>query len=165
VSGVWGVSRILKVHTGGGYPGVLSLCTNAFMGSFEDLRAFQHAVDLMVDVYRTTETFPKHELYGLVSQMRRASCSVVSNIAEGQGRLSYGETRQMLSHGRGSLFEVQAQVIVANKLNFLDDASAEHLRKRIRAVGRELAGLIDWIKRRDAESKRPTRAKPQTPDT
>ncbi|HYK02539.1 MAG TPA: four helix bundle protein [Thermoanaerobaculia bacterium] len=135
------------------------------MGSFEDLRVFQRAIDLMVDVYTATEAFPKAELYGLTSQMRRASCSVVSNVAEGQGRLSYGETRQLLSQARGSLFEVQAQVIVANRLGFLNDASAEHLKKRIRAAGRELAGLIEWIKRREAEAKRPSRKKPQTPDT
>ena len=135
------------------------------MGSFEDLRAFQRAIDLMVDVYTATEAFPKHELYGLTSQMRRASCSVVSHIAEGQGRLTYGETRQMLSQGRGSLFEVQAQVIVANRLRLLDEPSAEHLKKRIRATGRELAGLIEWIKKREAEAKRPSRKKAQTPDT
>jgi len=135
------------------------------MGSFEDLRVFQRAIDLMVDVYTATEAFPKHELYGLTSQLRRASCSVVSNVAEGQGRLTYGETRQLLSQARGSLFEVQAQVIVANRLRFLDEASAEHLKRRIRAAGRELAGLIEWIKRREAEAKRPSRKKPQTPDT
>jgi four helix bundle protein len=135
------------------------------MGSFEDLRAFQRAMELMVDVYKATEIFPKQELYGLTSQLRRASCSVVSNIAEGQGRLTYGETRQLLSQARGSLFEVQAQVIVATRLTFLDEAAAEHLKKRIRAAGRELAGLIDWIKRREAEAKRPSRKKPQTPDT
>jgi four helix bundle protein len=135
------------------------------MGSFEDLRVFQRAIDLMVDVYTATEAFPKHELYGLTSQMRRASCSVVSNVAEGQGRLTYGETRQLLSQARGSLFEVQAQVIVAHRLRFLDEASAEHLKRCIRAAGRELAGLIEWIKRREAEAKRPSRKKPQTPDT
>lgn len=117
--------------------------------TFEDLRAFQRALDLMVDVYTATESFPAKELYGLTSQMRRASCSVVSNIAEGQGRLTYGEWRLMLSHARGSLYEVQAQVIASTRLGFLSTASAEHLLKQGRAAGRELAGLIDWVKRQE----------------
>jgi four helix bundle protein len=122
--------------------------------TFEDLRAFQRALDLMVEVYKTTEAFPSKELYGLVSQMRRAACSVVSNIAEGQGRLTYGEWRQMLSHARGSLYELQAQAIAANRLGFIDAQSAKHLRQRATGAGRELAGLIDWVNKREAQTKR-----------
>ncbi|MFL6247450.1 MAG: four helix bundle protein [Thermoanaerobaculia bacterium] len=134
------------------------------MPNFEDLRAFQRAVDLTVDVYVATEGFPRQELYGLTSQLRRASCSIVSNIAEGQGRLSYGERRQLLSQARGSLFEVQAQVIVAQHLNFLGIAEAEHLKKGIRAAGRELAGLIIWVKTREAQNKHRKNQNAQTPD-
>lgn len=129
--------------------------------TFEDLRVFQKALDLMVDVYTATETFPKREWYGLTSQMRRATCSVVSHLAEGQGRLTYGEWRQMLSQARGSLYELQAQVIAATRLRFLDQASAEYLQKRSRTVGRELAGLIDWVKRRETETKQARIRKPQ----
>ena len=118
----------------------------------------------MVDVYKTTERFPKYELYGLTSQLRRASCSVASNIAEGQGRLSFGERRQMLSHARGSLFEVQAQVIACTHLGFIDTPTAERIRKRAESAARELDGLIDWIKRRESEAKRHSRGKPQTPN-
>jgi four helix bundle protein len=134
------------------------------MNTFEDLRAFQRAVDLMVDVYTATETFPRPELYGLTSQMRRASGSVVSHIAEGQGRLTFGEWRQMLSQGRGSLYEVQAHVIVSHRLGFLPEASKEHLKKQIRAVARELTGLIEWVKKREAQAKRKSGAKSQTTD-
>jgi four helix bundle protein len=134
------------------------------MPNFEDLRAFQRAVDLTIDVYLATEGFPRSELYGLTSQLRRASCSIASNIAEGQGRLTYGERRQLLSQARGSLFEVQAQMIVAQRLNFLAPASAEHLKKHIRATGRELAGLIIWVKHREAQTKRGKNANSQTPD-
>ncbi len=134
------------------------------MPTFEDLRAFQRALDLMVDVYAATETFPRQELYGLTSQMRRASCSVVSNIAEGQGRLTYGEWRQMLSHARGSLYEVQAQVIASQRLNFLAAATAEHLNKRIRAAARELTGLIEWLRKREAQRKHPKNEESQTTD-
>jgi four helix bundle protein len=129
--------------------------------TFEDLRAFQRAVDFMVDVYTATDPFPNREMYGLTSQMRRAACSVVSNIAEGQGRLSYGEWRQMLSQSRGSLYEVQAQVIAAHRLGFLARSEADSLRKSGTAVGRELAGLIDWVRKRESEAKRPTSKKSQ----
>jgi four helix bundle protein len=127
--------------------------------TFEDLRAFQRALDLMVDVYTATEAFPPKELYGLTSQMRRAACSVVSNIAEGQGRLSYGEWRQMLSHARGSLYEVQAQAIASQRLGFLGSATAEHLKKRSRAAATELAGLIRWVKKQEDGPKHQSGAK------
>lgn len=138
---------------------------NTHMGTFEDLRAFQRALDLMVDVYKATESLPKHELYGLTSQMRRASCSIVSNIAEGQGRITYGERRQMFSQARGSLFELQAQVIAAQRLNFLTESGAEQLKKRIAAAARELSGLIDWVTKRETQSKRRRGSPSPTPDT
>jgi len=133
--------------------------------SFEGLRAFQRAVDLMVDVYTATASFPRSELYGLTSQIRRASVQVVSDIAEGKGRLTYGEWRQALSDARGSLYEVQAQIIASTKLGFLDTASAEHLKKRARVAGRELAGLIRWVRRRELESKRRPGRTPPAPST
>jgi len=111
----------------------------------------------MVDVYQATENFPRHELYGLTSQLRRAACSVVSNIAEGQGRLTYGEWRQSLSNARGSLYEVQAQVVVAKRLSFLPASVGDHLRSRIRSTARALTGLINWVNHRRNE-------KPQTTD-
>jgi four helix bundle protein len=133
------------------------------MATFEDLRAFQHALDLMVDVYTATENFPRHELYGLTSQLRRASCSVASNIAEGQGRLSYGERRQLLSQARGSLYEVQAQLLASQRLNFMTLAVAEYLKKRTAETARELAGLIEWVKNREAQSKPHRNGKGQVP--
>ena len=123
------------------------------MPTFEDLRAFQHALNLMVEVYTATEHFPKHEIYGLRSQLRRAACSVVSNIAEGQGRLTYGERRRLLSDARGSLYELQAQLIASTKLQFLAIASATYLRNQAERTARELDGLILWIRRKEAEAK------------
>jgi four helix bundle protein len=134
------------------------------MTTFDDLRAFQRALDLMVDVYQATETFPRQELYGLISQMRRASCSVVSHIAEAQGRLTFGERRQLLSQGRGSLFEVEAQVIASVRLGFIAEEAASHLRSRARIAAQELDGLLEWVKRREAEVKSAKTRKPQKPD-
>jgi four helix bundle protein len=129
--------------------------------TFEDLRAFQRALDLMVDVYTATEHFPRTELYGLTSQLRRAACSVVSNIAEGQGRLTYGEWRQRLSDAKGSLYEVQAQVIAAHRLRFLEVAVAEHLKNRARMAELYLQGLIAWVQKRELDAKRPSGPTPQ----
>jgi four helix bundle protein len=127
--------------------------------TFENLRAFQRALDLMIDVYTATECFPASELYGMTSQLRRASTSVVSHIAEGQGRRTFGEWRQMLSQARGSLYEAQAQIIASRHLRFLGVSEAAHLLSRARAVGRELAGLLTWVRRREVETKRHTRQK------
>ena len=118
------------------------------MKNFEELDAFQRAVDLMVDVYRVSKAFPDEERYGLTSQIRRASVSVLSNIAEGQGRLTPGEWRNSLSHARGSLFEVQAQAIAAHKLGFVDEAVYRKLRSSIKRAAMPLAGLIDYVRSR-----------------
>jgi four helix bundle protein len=119
--------------------------------TFEDLRAFQRALDLMVDVYAATEALPKSDLR---PHLRRAAGSVVSHIAEGQGRLTHDEWGQLLSEARGSLYEVQAHVIAAAKLDILTPGVAEHLKKRALHAARELDGLIVWVRQRRAETKR-----------
>jgi len=96
---------------------------------FHDLTVWQRAIDLTVCIYKLTQRFPKEEMYGLISQLRRASVSVASNIAEGRGRLNPGEFRQFLGVALGSTFEVQTQLIVARRLNFgnekmIDEAAA-----------------------------------------
>jgi four helix bundle protein len=118
--------------------------------TFEDLDVFKRALDLMVSVYEATEDFPKREFYGLASQLRRASVSVVSNIAEGQGRLTPGEWRQLLSHARGSLFEIEAQVIAAERLRYIEAATMRRLRTETKTVGQPLAGLIDYVRTRES---------------
>lgn len=119
--------------------------------TFETLHAFQFAADLVVDVYTATDSFPKQEVYGLTSQLRRACVSVVSHIAEGEGRLTHGEWRQMLSQARGSLYEVKAQLLIAARLGFLHPASADYLRRRADRASRPLAGLIAWVAKREAQ--------------
>jgi len=117
--------------------------------SFEDLHTFRRALDLMVAVYRMTKMFPADERFGLTQQVRRAAVSVVSNIAEGQGRLSDGEWRQFLSHARGSLYEVQAQVIAARRLEYIDVETSRQLRGAIRRVAEPLKGLIEYVRSRE----------------
>ena len=115
------------------------------MQTFDQLVAFQRAMALVREIYCATESFPKDERYGLTAQLRRASISVIRHIAEGQGRLTAGEWRQMLSQGRGSLFEIEAQLLAARELKFLDAASFLRVRMAAKSVGIALAGLIKYV--------------------
>lgn len=113
--------------------------------SYRDLVAWQKAVDLVTEIYRMTRSFPKDEIYGLTSQLRRAAVSIPSNIAEGQGRLSKGEFRQFLGQARGSILEVETQTIIARNLGFLESAPAENVLQRSAEVNRILNGLLDSL--------------------
>lgn len=100
---------------------------------------WQEAMALAKGVYGQTASFPKEELYGLTAQMRRAVVSVPSNIAEGTGRLSNKEFRQFLMIARGSLSELETQVILAHELGFL--ANEEDLMASIQRVFKLMGGL------------------------
>jgi four helix bundle protein len=89
---------------------------------------------------------PKSELYGLTSQLRRAAVSVVSNIAEGQGRLTKGEFQQFLGHSRGSLLELETQLELAVDLGYLSVAAFRKLEPEISEVRRLLNGLIESLR-------------------
>ena len=108
--------------------------------SFRDLLVWQRSMQLAVAIYRLTRDFPREELYGLTSQIRRAAVSISSNIAEGQGRLSPGEFKQFLGIVRGSNFELQTQIEIARslKLNEADGLSQE--------VGKMLFGMLESLK-------------------
>ena len=91
--------------------------------AFEDLTVWQRAMEMTVCIYGLTKSFPNDEIYGLTSQLRRASVSVASNIAEGRGRLTDGEFRQFLGIAQGSTYEVQTQLLVARQLKISDEAT------------------------------------------
>jgi four helix bundle protein len=78
---------------------------------------------MVTDIYRSTQSFPREEIFGLTSQLRRSAVSVASNIAEGQGRLSKGEFQQFLGQDRGSLIELETQILIAGNLGFLNPQS------------------------------------------
>lgn len=113
--------------------------------SFRDLRVWQQAMELTLAVYRSTAGFPKFELYGLAQQMRRAAVSVASNVAEGKGRNSDKEFRRFLFHSRGSLLELETQILIASKLEYLSAAQSDELRTLATQVGRSLAGLLNSL--------------------
>src|SRR5450755_2789732 len=100
---------------------------------------------LVKSVYLQTRGFPKEEMYGLIGQLRRAAVSVPSNIAEGQGRLSKKEFKHFLSLARGSLLEVETQVLIAADLNYLSQQNAHDLETQAHEVLRILNALMDSL--------------------
>lgn len=113
--------------------------------SYRDLIVWQKARKLVKEVYATTRRFPKDELYGLTSQMRRCSVSVPSNIAEGQGKRTTGEFLQHLGHARGSLFELETQIFLAGDLEFCSEKRAAELLAMAEEVRKILHGLISSL--------------------
>ncbi|HZQ69983.1 MAG TPA: four helix bundle protein [Terriglobales bacterium] len=114
--------------------------------SYRELLVWQKAKALAVMVYRDTGLFPKAELYGLTSQMRRSAVSVPSNIAEGQGRLTPGEFQQFLGHARGSLLELDTQLAIAHDLGYFSDAVHSKLDQEAYQVLGLLNRLLESIK-------------------
>jgi four helix bundle protein len=113
--------------------------------SFRELRVWQQAMELTIAIYRGTETFPKHELYGLGQQMRRASVSVASNIAEGKGHRSDKEFSHFLFHARGSLLELETQILIATQLKHFSEEQSRNLQATATQVGRSLTGLLNSL--------------------
>jgi four helix bundle protein len=113
--------------------------------SFRELRVWQQAMELALLVYRETAKFPKHELYGLAQQMRRAAVSVPSNIAEGKGHRSDKDFQRFLFHARGSLMELETQLMLAGKLEYLSMEQGRDLQARATEVGKSLAGLLNAL--------------------
>ncbi|HZB87649.1 MAG TPA: four helix bundle protein [Terracidiphilus sp.] len=110
-----------------------------------DLAVWQKAIDLTVCIYRLTKGFPKDELYGLVSQLRRAAVSVGSNIAEGRGRLSQREFRQFLGIALGSVFEIRTQLVVARRLEMGNQAEIDEAAALSEEVSKMLTSLINKL--------------------
>jgi four helix bundle protein len=113
--------------------------------NYQELIAWQKAMDLVVRVYELSRRFPKEELYGLTSQVRRAGVSIPSNIAEGQGRFTTGEFLHFLSIAHGSLREAETQVLIAQRLNYLDAQSTSEFMNLASEVGRLVNGLSNSL--------------------
>ena len=110
--------------------------------TYRDLVAWQRAMELAEEVYRTTAAFPGEEKFGLVSQMRRAAVSVPSNIAEGFGRKRKAEFRRFLEIACGSLFELQTQAELARRLGHLEGRGLKAVRDLTHELDAVLAGLV-----------------------
>jgi four helix bundle protein len=112
---------------------------------YRELIAWQKAMDLAEMIYRATEVFPREEVYGLTSQVRRAGVSVPSNIAEGQGRGVGGEFAHHLRIANGSRQEAETQILLAVRLGYLNDMDADGVLTASAEVGRLLSGLLRSI--------------------
>ncbi len=111
---------------------------------------WQQAMKLAGEVYRCTESLPKQELYGLTSQIRRAAISVASNIAEGKGHRSDREFLHFLFHARGSLFELETQLLLAKQLQYTSESDSAALLESVAVVARSLTGLINSLAAKSA---------------
>ena len=113
--------------------------------TYTDLIAWQKAMDLTESVYRVTKSFPTHELYSLTQQLRRAAISVPSNIAEGHARYSPKDFRHFLHQSRGSVAELETQLVLARRLGYLTEQQVGPVLRGVSEVGRVLTGLINSI--------------------
>lgn len=118
------------------------------MQSYKELTVWQKSVELVSEMYQVTKRFPKEEMYGLISQIRRSAVSVPSNIAEGWGRGSTQEYIRFLTIARGSLMELETQLIISEKLTYLTSEQQAALSKSIEQIGRMLNGLIKSLGRK-----------------
>jgi four helix bundle protein len=109
---------------------------------FKELVVWQKAMELSKEIYSLSAIFPDNEKYGLTSQVRRSAVSVPSNIAEGQGRLTKGEFRQFLGIARGSLYELETQILLAIAMTYVAEDMAQNALKKLQVVNRMLNGLI-----------------------
>ncbi|KFF08420.1 four helix bundle protein [Chryseobacterium luteum] len=115
------------------------------MANFKELLVWQKSIDFVTDVYGITGSFPKDEMYGLISQIRRASVSIPSNIAEGNSRRSKPDYLQFLKIARGSCAEVETQLIISRNLNYLNEQDHQKLNQGIVEISKMLNGLINSL--------------------
>ena len=113
------------------------------------LNLWSDAVDLAQQIYKVTERFPSNEQFGLTSQVRRAAVSIPSNIAEGAARQTKKEFLKFLHIAKGSLSELDTQLEIARRLEYLDQARWEALDERLERIDRMLSGLVRSLRRRN----------------
>jgi len=125
---------------------------------YRRLEVWKEAMQLAIETYTVTQTFPRHELYGLTSQLRRAAVSIPSNIAEGRGRATKRDFCHFAIQARGSLFELQTQITIADALHYATSSDLARLTRHSEAVVRLLNGLIRHL----ANSSEPFSPTPHT---
>jgi four helix bundle protein len=115
------------------------------MKDFKELKVWSKAHQLTIDIYRMTRVFPRDEMYGLTSQLRRSSASIGANIAEGCGRRSDGEMARFLQIARGSASETEYHLLLAKDLGFLQERDFHNAEQRIIEVQRMLTSLVQRV--------------------
>jgi len=115
------------------------------MKTHKDLDVWRKSIELVTSIYQITSSFPKEELYGLTSQIRRAAVSIPSNIAEGAARNHDNEFRQFLYIALGSGAELETQLTISKELGFLSDEKSQELMNELNSISKMLQGLIKSI--------------------
>lgn len=115
----------------------------------KDLDAWKISVELVTEIYQLTGNYPKDEIFELTNQMRRASISIPSNIAEGAARNSQKEFIQFLYIALGSQQELDTQLLISRNLNFITEDSYNQITDKVQTVGKLLNGLIKYLKSND----------------
>ena len=118
--------------------------------NYKELKVWQKSYKLCLDVYKRTGSFPKEEIYGLVSQIRRSAVSVPSNIAEGYGRKTTADYTRFLYIAYGSLCELETQIMLSNDLRYLDQVNLKSLRADLSEVERMLKALIRSLENKNS---------------
>ena len=116
------------------------------MNQFKNLKVWQKAVEIAVDTYNTTKSFPNEEKFGLTSQINRSAVSIPSNIAEGAGRNTSKDFNNFLGIAQGSSFELYTQLLIANKVDLLENDKFEKLSKDLDEVQKMIFGLKKSLK-------------------
>jgi four helix bundle protein len=115
---------------------------------YRDLIVWQKAMDLVETIYRTTGAFPREEIYGLTSQMRRAAVSIPSNIAEGNGRNTTRDYVHFLGMAYGSVKEVETQILIAERLRYVNSSRSDELVQLTGEIARLISGLMNSLNRK-----------------
>ncbi len=118
------------------------------METHKDLRVWQQSIEMVTSLYKVTMTFPKDELFGLVSQLRCAAVSVPSNIAEGYARGTDREKLHFLRMSSGSMSEIETQLMLSLKLGYMSQEVYKELSESVTAVWKQLNALISSVKKR-----------------
>lgn len=119
----------------------------------KDLNVWKKSIDLVVDIYEITKQFPDYEKFGLSSQMQRCTVSIPSNIAEGAARNSNKEFVQFLYVSLGSLSELETQLIISYKLNYVSEAIVDELGNKVEILRKQLLSLIKYQKEKNKNDK------------
>jgi four helix bundle protein len=116
------------------------------MKTHRDLKVWNNSINLVTNIYQITNDFPRDELFGITSQMRRAAVSIPSNIAEGAARNSTKEFNKFLSIALGSASELETQILISKNLNYLNSNSSEKLLNDLNEIQKMIQGLMRKVR-------------------
>lgn len=122
--------------------------------TYRELLVWQRSMQLVAEVYRVTANYPRQEIYGLVSQMRRAAVSVPSNLAEGQARYHPRDFLRFIGHARGSLVELETQIMISTELGYCSSENSIKLLDQTAHIGALMNNLYSAVERRTENGER-----------